>query len=87
MKIKVGFLASSFVNRHGSGTGKHFAIVTKMLCEDFNSQVEVTLFCNNHDQVLALKKDQNYHKSFLNYGLDDLSQFPFTEGNKTKFAL
>jgi len=74
MKIKVGFLASSFVNRHGSGTGKHFAIVTKMLCEDFNSQVEVTLFCNNHDQVLALKKDQSYHKA-------NLVLFPSVKGN------
>lgn len=74
MKIKVGFLASSFVNRHGSGTGKHFYIVSKILCAEFNSQVEVTLFCNDKDQFLSLKNE-------LKFANANLVLFPDVKGN------
>jgi glycosyltransferase involved in cell wall biosynthesis len=61
----VGFFASSFVNRYGSGTGKHFAIVTKLLCNDFNSKVEVTIFCNSREQLISLKGDFNFSNANL----------------------
>lgn len=60
MKIKVGFFASSFFNRYGSGTGKHFAIVCKLLCTEFNSKVEVNLFCNNSEQFFSLRNDREF---------------------------
>jgi len=60
--LQIGFLASSFANRYGSGTGKHFEIVSKLLCNNFKSEVEVTFFCNSKEQYLYLKKDP----SFLN---------------------
>lgn len=74
MKIKVGFLASSFVNRHASGTGKHFDIVSHILCTKFNSQVEVTLFCNDKDQFLFLRNEPKFANA-------NLVLFPGVKGN------
>ena len=59
-KIKVGIIASSFANRYGSGTAKHFEAVTKLLCKDYGSTVELTLFCNNNDQYSYLKNNPAY---------------------------
>jgi len=58
--LQIGFLASSFANRYGSGTGKHFEIVSKVLCNNFKSEVEVTFFCNDREQYSYLKKDPNF---------------------------
>ena len=63
MKIKVGFLASSFANRYGSGTAKHFEAVTKLLCMNYDSKVEVTLFCNNNEQYSYVKNDPAFSKA------------------------
>jgi len=77
MKIKVGFFASSFVFRYASGTGKHFSLVTEILCNKYNSQVEVTIFCNNKDQFLHLKND-------LKFANANLVLFPSVKGSWLK---
>lgn len=64
-KLKIGFLASGFVNRHGSGTGKHFAIVSKILCTEYDSVVEVTFFCNDEEQYLNLKSNPDLSNANL----------------------
>ncbi len=77
MKIKVGFFASSFVFRYGSGTGKHFALVTEILCSKYNSQVEVTIFCNSKVQFLHLKNE-------LKFANANLVLFPYVKGSWLK---
>jgi glycosyltransferase involved in cell wall biosynthesis len=64
-RLKIGFLASSFANRYGSGTAKHFEIVSKLLCNNFKSEVEVTFFCNSKEQYLYLKKDPDFFNAKL----------------------
>lgn len=56
-KIQVGFLASGFVNRTGSGTAKQFEAVAKILCKEHRSKVDLVIFCNNSDQELYLRND------------------------------
>jgi len=59
-KVRVGFFASSFFERFGSGTGKHFYLVCKLFANDFKSKIEITLFCNNNEQYLSLKKNPEF---------------------------
>ena len=56
-KIKVGFLASSFANRFGSGTAKHFEAVAKIFCADYEGKIEVVFFCNNLEQIIYLENE------------------------------
>lgn len=61
--MQIGFFASSFANRYGSGTAKHIEKVARIFCTDYNSKLEVTFFCNNQEQYLYLNKDLDFRNS------------------------
>jgi len=62
-KLKIGFFASSFANRYGSGTAKHIEKITKLICTNYQLSIEVIFFCNNQEQYLYIKKDQDYQSA------------------------
>lgn len=62
-KLNIGFLASSFANRYGSGTAKVFESLIKLLCNKYSSEVDVTIFCNSHDQYVYLRNDPSFSKA------------------------
>ena len=62
-KLNIGFLASSFANRYGSGTAKVFESLVKLLCNKYSSEVDVTIFCNTHDQYVYLRNDPSFSKA------------------------
>jgi glycosyltransferase involved in cell wall biosynthesis len=76
-KIEIGFLASSFVFRYGSGTGKHFYEIIKILCTKFNSSVQVNIFCNTLEQF-------NYLSESFHFSNAKLILFPNVKGNWLK---
>ena len=61
-KLNIGFLASSFANRYGSGTAKLSESLIKLLCTKYSSEVDVTIFCNTRDHYIYLKNNPNFSK-------------------------
>jgi len=64
-KLNIGFLASGFTNRYGSGTARVFESLIKLLCNKYSSKVDVTIFCNSHDQYIYLRNDPSFSKAKL----------------------
>lgn len=64
-KIHVAIFASSFANRTGSGTAKHFETVTRLMCANPNLGIDLTLLCNSVEQFDYLRAIHDYKKAKL----------------------
>lgn len=73
-KIRVGFLTSGFSNRHGSGTAKVVEKLIKILCNEFEESISVTLFCNNASQY-------NYLVTRIEFSNAQIQMLPNVWGN------
>ncbi len=73
-KIRVGFLASGFSNRHGSGTAKVVEKLIKILCNEFRESISVTIFCNDASQY-------DYLVTRADFSNAQIEMFPNVRGN------
>ncbi len=61
--MNIGFLASGFANRYGSGTAKLIESLIKLLCTKYSSEINVTIFCNTRDQYVYLQNNPDFSKA------------------------
>lgn len=75
--MSIGFLASGFANRYGSGTAKLIESLIKLLCTKYSSEINVTIFCNTLDQYNYLQNNPDFSKA-------KIIKFPDVKGNWLK---
>lgn len=63
--IRVGFFASGFSNRHGSGTAKVTENLIINLCTKHNLLIQVDIFCNNTKQVEYINSREQFRTANL----------------------